>query len=182
LFVEHGYAATTIESIAQEAGVGVSTVYAVYGNKRELLAELRRRWFDEADVEVLVAEALAIQDPHAKLRLCAQWVRRQMEVGLPVAAVIEEASRVDPLARDYLADLRRKPEAKVVELVHGLAAHLAPDVSEDDAVAIVWALTQGSTFRELCQRGWSADRYEAWLADALEYQLLGCPVRASALP
>ena len=41
LFVERGYTATTIEAIAKEAGVGISTVYAVYGNKREILADAK---------------------------------------------------------------------------------------------------------------------------------------------
>ena len=36
LFVADGYAATTIQAIADDAGVAVQTVYAVFGNKRRL--------------------------------------------------------------------------------------------------------------------------------------------------
>lgn len=40
LFVADGYAATTIAAIAEKADVAVQTVYAVFGNKRAILAEL----------------------------------------------------------------------------------------------------------------------------------------------
>ena len=62
LFVDHGYVATTIEAVADRAGVAVQTVYYVFGTKRNLLAAvldasiagdvettpvLDRRWVDE---------------------------------------------------------------------------------------------------------------------------------------
>ena len=40
LFTANGYTATTIQAIAEDAGVAVQTVYAVFGNKRELLRQL----------------------------------------------------------------------------------------------------------------------------------------------
>ena len=40
LFVQNGYAATTITAIAGRADVAVQTVYAVFGTKRAILAEL----------------------------------------------------------------------------------------------------------------------------------------------
>ena len=36
LFLERGYAATTMDAIAGEAGVAVSTVYAIFKNKRAI--------------------------------------------------------------------------------------------------------------------------------------------------
>lgn len=178
LFVAHGYAATTIESIATEADVGTSTVYAIFGSKRELLAALRRRWFDAAEVEPLVAEALATTDAREKLRLCAAWVRRQLELGQEVIALFEEAQRVEPELGPFLAELRKKAEAKIDELVRSLEPSLARDVTTRDAAAVIWALTHGAVYRELVHtRGWRPQRFEAWLADALQYQLLGCPSR-----
>jgi AcrR family transcriptional regulator len=180
LFIERGYAATTIEAIARAADVGVSTVYAIFGNKREILADLRRRWFDEAEVETLVSDALASDDPRRKLDLCARWVRRQLDSGQSISAVFEEAARVDPEVGAYLADLRHKPEAKIAQLVRSLEPSLAADVPAQDAEAIIWALARGGVYRELVQhRGWSPDRYEAWFADLLQYQLFGARTRVA---
>src|SRR5438034_1577051 len=43
LFSEYGYAATTIERIAAEAGVAIDTVYAVFRSKRAVLSGLMER-------------------------------------------------------------------------------------------------------------------------------------------
>ena len=40
LFAQYGYAGATIEAIALEAGVAPETVFAVFGNKRTILANL----------------------------------------------------------------------------------------------------------------------------------------------
>ena len=40
LFLQQGYAATTLEQIAARAGVAVQTVYFHFGNKRTLLKEV----------------------------------------------------------------------------------------------------------------------------------------------
>ena len=40
LFVEQGYAATTITQIARESGVAVQTIYNSVGSKRELLSRV----------------------------------------------------------------------------------------------------------------------------------------------
>ena len=54
-FTDSGYAATTVESIAKEAGVAVDTVYASFGTKRDLLAQLAyfRAAGDDAPVAVI---------------------------------------------------------------------------------------------------------------------------------
>src|SRR5215212_1202739 len=46
LFLERGYAATTMDAIGGEAGVAVSTVYAAFKNKRAILKEIRLAWHD----------------------------------------------------------------------------------------------------------------------------------------
>src|SRR5258705_11671126 len=42
LFLERGYALTTLEQVAEGAGVATPTVYATFGNKRELLFAVAR--------------------------------------------------------------------------------------------------------------------------------------------
>src|SRR6266496_5029942 len=44
LFLEHGYTATTMSTIANDAGVSVETIYKVFGKKPGVLAAL----FDDA--------------------------------------------------------------------------------------------------------------------------------------
>ena len=82
LFTEHGYQPTTMQAIADAAGVHVQTVYLAYGTKAAVLAATatrlvagdedpdshpsQRRW---------AKEVLAAEDPTEKLRLYVRHVR-----------------------------------------------------------------------------------------------------------
>ena len=50
LFFERGYASTTIEAIAERAGVAASTVYAVHGSKRAILRAIRAPWHQRSRI------------------------------------------------------------------------------------------------------------------------------------
>ncbi|GAB3833597.1 hypothetical protein GCM10027610_027700 [Dactylosporangium cerinum] len=60
--------------------------------------------------------------------------------------------------------------------VEAVAAHLAPGIDVDAGVAIYLTLVLPEVYRTLViERGWTADRYEQWLAGALITQLLRPP-------
>jgi len=56
LFAEQGYAATTIESIARDAGLAVQTFYATFGSKRSVLFALLDEMEDAADIHGLIQD------------------------------------------------------------------------------------------------------------------------------
>src|SRR6516165_106537 len=56
LFVERGYAATSVGAVATEAGVALKTVYAVFGTKRGVLVALRSRLVRGTEDAAPVAE------------------------------------------------------------------------------------------------------------------------------
>src|SRR5947208_14866148 len=82
LFVRDGYVATTIEKIAERAGVSNPTVFASVGNKRALLKSARELAMAGDDEPTPVArrsrfqEALAEADPRRSVRLHARHVAR----------------------------------------------------------------------------------------------------------
>ena len=102
LFVASGYAATTIQAIAERAGVAVQTVYAVFGNKRELLRQLIESAITGDDEPVPIterAEAQAVAaEPDARRRaeLDAALSRSITERVAPVLRVASEAAASDP--------------------------------------------------------------------------------------
>ena len=65
LFVEKGYSRTTMDAIAEQADVGVATVYTYFGSKEGVFAELARmdmselKAAGEAALEALPAEPVA---------------------------------------------------------------------------------------------------------------------------
>src|SRR5687768_10475433 len=79
LFIEQGYVATTVDQIAERAGVSKPTVFTAVGSKRVLLKELRDIALagDDEPVPVpqrpWVQEVLGEPDPYRTLRLYAHY-------------------------------------------------------------------------------------------------------------
>src|SRR2546423_15061989 len=87
LFLAQGYLATTIEAISAKAGVAVSTVYAVFRNKRGILQAIRERWHQESGQRDIYRQAMEQKDTKGRLELAANAHRRQWETGGPMIAV-----------------------------------------------------------------------------------------------
>src|SRR2546427_9262148 len=64
LFAERGYAATSIEAVADEAGVAARTVYATFGTKKVILGAICEEWLAEAGGMESVVESI----PEPELR------------------------------------------------------------------------------------------------------------------
>ncbi len=63
LFAEHGFASTSVQQIAEQAGVAVQTIYSSVGSKSALLLALNDLIDEEADVAGLTAELLQETGP-----------------------------------------------------------------------------------------------------------------------
>jgi len=174
LFAQRGYLGTTIESIATAAGVAVPTVYATFGSKKMILAEIRRLWLEESEVPQLSAQAAAEHNVGRRLELAARWSRNQLERGYDVITIYEEAARADSAMARVWATVLKERDRAISRFVKSLAGGLAQGIDARSAVDLVWALGRPEVYRELVViRGWSPQRYERWLATSLKQQLLG---------
>ncbi len=181
LFIERGYAGTTIEAIAQGAGVAVETVYATFRTKRAVLARVMdvAAVGDEAPVPLLQREAaLAVwntEDQRRQIQMFAGGIREIMERVGPIFQVMRAAAPAEPeialLLQDYLEKRRVGMEYFVrASLDNGV---LRPGLSPEDAIDTVWAITSAEVHHLLTvDRGWPPERYETWLAETLEFLLL----------
>lgn len=181
LFAQRGYAASTIEAVAADAGVAVDTVYAAFRSKRGVLQALLnlRVGGDEAELDLLArAGPQAVhREPRQRAQLAAfvADVSAILERARPVDDIIRGAAAVDA----DIAALRGETQAyryrNIRELVSWLAARgpLRAGLNEDDAAAIVWAMASPEVHGLLrAGRGWSAERYAAWLKESLTRILL----------
>lgn len=173
LMARQGWAATTIDAIATEAGVAPQTIYAAFGNKRELLTGMRDVMLRDSQIPELMARAAGESDAARRLELWAQLVRQQMETSYDVISIHRQAASADPrVAVEYRKVLDNRARA-FSEFVHGLRADLATGLDESVATDILWCFSNEEIYRELVQeRGWSVDRYERWLKGTLVAQLL----------
>jgi AcrR family transcriptional regulator len=173
LFLERGYAATTMDAIAGEAGVAVSTVYAAFKNKRAILKEIRLAWHDRTHAREINAEAARHPDPERRLEMLANSNRRQWELGAGMVAIYQGAAAADREAAAELDEALRGRRAALDRIVEGIEEALRPGLDSTRAAAILRALCRAEVYQELVEEsGWSPDEYEAWLVTMLKTQLL----------
>jgi AcrR family transcriptional regulator len=174
LFMERGYTTTTIESIAEGAGVAVSTVYAVFGSKRGILQALRASWHERSKIREVTYGNLENLTASERLERLAQATRQQWESGAAVTAIYRSAAEADPEAA---AELRQALEGRrkgMENFARGLEAHLRPGLDVTSAAAILQALCLAEVYGQLVHSsGWQPEAYQSWLYQALKHELLG---------
>lgn len=171
LFAAQGYVRTTIAAIAEAADIPAPTIYSAFGSKAAILKAIAWGVAGSLDVDRAHEEALARPDPRDGLRLAANIQRRQFEQMYDVIDIYQGAARTDP---DIAADLHRiqaNRERAFRRHLDAIASRLVVSVS--DGVDIYLTLVLPEVYRSLVlERGWTADRYETWLAANLTHQLL----------
>jgi AcrR family transcriptional regulator len=173
LFLVQGYIPTTIEAISAKAGVAVSTVYAVFRNKRGILQAIRERWHQESGQRDIYRQAMEQLDSKRRLELAAYATRRQWETSGAMMTIYQAAAAVDPDAAAELSTALQGRRTFLSQFIGDMAEQLRPDLSPARAVALFYALTQPTIYQELVAvDGWSPEEYEVWLAATLQQQLL----------
>jgi TetR/AcrR family transcriptional regulator of autoinduction and epiphytic fitness len=181
LFVRAGYSATSINAIAEQAGVAVPTVYASLRSKANILravVELTVRGDDEAAPLVSRRRWQEIerqQDPREQLALFARLHRQICDREAAVFAQLEAAAGADPEATQLLAehDLRRyETQRRLARSLHR-RKQLKPGLAVREAADVIWTLASERSYLALVRdRGWKADDYERWVAEQLAAGLL----------
>jgi AcrR family transcriptional regulator len=181
LFEDQGYAATTMNVVAAEAGVALKTVYLAFETKARLL---RAVWDlalkgDDSDAPVAerpwYVEVIEEHDPERKLRLlatasCAVKVRIAALLG-----VIRDAAPSDEEIGELWTLIQSDFYANQGAIVATLdrAGALAPGLDAARATDILWTLNHPDVWLLLVgQRGWNAAQFETWLGDTATDQLL----------
>jgi AcrR family transcriptional regulator len=173
LFLEQGYGITTIEEIAAKAGVAVSTVYAVYKNKRTILKAIREQWHLESGQRDIYQQALRETDAVQRMALAAHATRRQWESSATMMLIYASAAAVDPQAAAELKEAEDGRRRFMHMFIQESKAMLRPPRDGAQASAVFLSLTRPEVYRELVTiAGWSPDAYEQWLAAVLISQLL----------
>ncbi|HEY7294366.1 MAG TPA: helix-turn-helix domain-containing protein [Dehalococcoidia bacterium] len=173
LFAAQGYGGTSIEAVADEAGVAVRTVYAAFGTKKAILAAICDEWLNEAGVFPMIQQALQEADASRRLALIARLNRQQWERGRDIVQMLEGAALADPEIARMLDGWKEQRAGALAQVIEGCSGRLAPGLDLGTAAAIVRALSAAELYRELVQAaGWSGDRYEEWLTSLLVRELL----------
>lgn len=172
LFADAGYGATSMETIAAEAGVAVRTVYSAFGAKREILSLICEQWLERARARERAAEVLAEPDPARRLRGAAGWLRALYSAGFDVVMIFEAATDESPETRALLRSKLAGRNQAMDAMVASLEGHLRAPVSQVQAV--YRALAAPGVYRELVvESGWAPEAFERWVGDTLQRYATG---------
>lgn len=189
-FRDEGYAATTMETIAADAGVAVQTVYFAIHTKAELLlAALQVAGGEPGDPEDPIDRAW-----FGRVMTAASGTRRLalvVELGNeiywrvgPLMPAVRAAASVDPgvdLALQGLAARRRDGMRQVID-VFAHRDELRPGLDPTLALDLLFGVHRSETylaFTEEC--GWPIERYKAWQFVTLARQLLPVEIAEAAM-
>lgn len=181
LFLERGYAATTIEAISEHADVPAPTVYRLFASKLGILKALLDTSIAGDDQQLSVQErpnvAALFKETNARKLLqgfasVTTAINRRTN---DIYRVLESAAGSDPAAAELLGEIRQQRDEGQRKIARTLArAHsLKAGLRERDAADLIHALMSPEVYRLLvADRGWAPERYQQWLATTLTQQLV----------
>lgn len=179
LFLEDGYAKTTIAAVAAEVGVSVETVYKAFGGKPGL-------------IRAICGKALAGEGPvHAETRSDELKTRetdaRRILLGFgtlstevaprvsPILLLVRAAAAADPEAASLETELDERRMTRMRHNARALveAGHLRRGVSLEEASEVMWTYSSPDLYDVLVRKlGWPPARYGRFIADAMIAALL----------
>jgi len=175
LFASQGYAGTTLEAIAEAAGVSPKTVTAVFGSKRTILGAVVNPNAFSPQVQQLIEELRVAADPLRRLLLVVQITRQAYEPLVPELELLRTAPGVAPELAEMAKETEMRRRENQSRLVAFLNEHrvLRQELSVEEAIDILWTLTSFDLYRRLIvECHWTPEHYEAWLTQTLIQQLL----------
>ncbi|WP_433430630.1 TetR/AcrR family transcriptional regulator [Nonomuraea sp. CA-141351] len=180
LFLEHGYGATSLQDVADRAGVAVQTIYFVFHNKRALLKELVDTTIAGDDEPVATMdrpwfrEACAAATATDQLRRHVHGTRLILDRVASITKLLETAAANDP----EIATMWPTEEDPRFT-VHSTAAQALiakpgarPGVSASMASDLLYCLLSPDLYLTFVRdRGWPPAKWEAWAYETLHSQL-----------
>jgi AcrR family transcriptional regulator len=178
-FLADGYAGATVAVIAAEAGVSVETVYKAFGGKAGLVRALYERGVEgqgpvpayQRSDEMRARE----QDPWTIMQRWGELTAEVAATVSPIRLLLRAAADADPEMAEVLA---RGDEERLDRMRHHAQfladrGYLHDGITVDEAADVLWTCSSLELYETLVlRRGWSLDRFAAFVADFMATALL----------
>ncbi|BBH16430.1 hypothetical protein Back2_07170 [Nocardioides baekrokdamisoli] len=180
LFLEQGYASTTVDQIAKLAGVSKPTVFSSVGSKAAIFKAVRdvamagddgpAPVLDRPSVDRARKAASAEEAIHA---LASHISALQKRYGLIDAVLSGAAACGDPELLELWETAEAQRRTGAGFLIEIVAAKGRLSVDPEEAADRLSTFMAPDNYRRLVRAGrWSDDDYREWLAHTLTHQLL----------
>jgi AcrR family transcriptional regulator len=173
LLAEGSFHGSTVDEVAERAGIARATLYQHFGSRLDLL-EAACDSFSANPSLAAVEDSVVLPDPAEALvetiwNFTGFWAAED-----EVLAQVYGVAAIDAAARALVERQRAGRRASVERLVTNLrmAEALKPKVTDKRAVALLMMLTSYETYRELCLAGLSERKVEKALRQTAREMLL----------
>jgi AcrR family transcriptional regulator len=171
-----------MNDIAERAGVALDTVYAAVGRKPAVFLALVESALSGTDQAVPAEQRAYVRairaEPQAARKL-GIYARAIADIHTRMAPLLRVAQTApDAEVRQVWQDIARRRAANMRELAQNLSetGQLRPGLEVDEVADVIWATNAPEFYCLLVEeRGWSSERFGAWLADTWRRLLLAGP-------
>jgi len=146
LFIAKGFRATTLSAIAEQAGIGIATLFRYFRTKEGVLAALSRRDIEKTLVRAREVAATPDEDPAVTVfaicaaifemhRMPSTQIRGQTRIWLLI-----------PTGHPETDDVVISSDHELQEMIHGLLKHyrsagrIDPDLDLQDLTIVIFAV------------------------------------------
>lgn len=173
LFLEKGYARTSVAEIAARAAVSVDTLYASVGRKPDLVRAVIDDALGEgrgpvaATGRAYVEQMRAAPDARSRFSIYAAALSRIHPTIAPLTEALRQAGETDEACRKAWVELveRRASNMRVLATDLRETGEVRPELTDDVVADLVWTTNSPEYFLLLRSRGWTPERYAAHLQD-----------------
>ena len=178
-FLKDGYAATTVASIASDAGASVEMLYKAFGGKPGLVRALWETGLageGTMSAETRSDEVSGVEtDP---LVIIASWAKLSMEVApraAPILLLVRAAAATDPDMASLKQELDDQRMARMTHNAEALArgGHLREGITLNRARDVLYTYSSPEIYEMLVSRqGWSLEDFAQFLRLGIAATLL----------
>lgn len=174
LFLDHGYVATTVESIARAAGVSAATVYKTYGGKTGLVRALCERALSGEGPVPAETRSDALRASNDARAVVDGWGALTAEVSprtSPLLLLLRSAAETDCEAAALYAEFNDTRLLRMAENARYIdeGGHLNVGVTVEEARDVMWLCTSPELYELLVlQRGWTTAMFGSFVSSILE--------------
>jgi TetR/AcrR family transcriptional regulator of autoinduction and epiphytic fitness len=181
LFFERGYSGTTIDAIAQAAGVASETVYSVFGSKRKVLSHLMDISIGGDDQPIRLLDrpepqaVLHDNDQRNQIIMFSQGITEILVRAAQLFEVVRSAAMTEKEIADLMQDLLKERLENMTTFVTHLASNggLREGMDIPLAAEMVWTITSPEVFLLLTRdQNYAKRQYTDWLEATLTRLLL----------
>jgi len=181
LFIERGYDGSTIDAIAQAAGVASETVYVIFGSKRSILKHLMDISIGGDDLPVRLMDrpepqaVLNETDPGRQIMMFSHGITEILVRVAPLFEVLRSTAKTDDEIARLLQHMLKERLDNMTMFTQHVAKNNGLRQGLDIATAtdLVWTITSPEVFLLLTRdRKYSVEQYTVWLQSTLSHLLI----------